>query len=103
MKRKNQCGAGMTAMLRARLPAGVPGAIVKLEAGIHRRRNDICWGYSTSRRGDARRVPERSLGLAERARRTSGSTVRQPRQIGGYLRGHAKAQVALRDGLTGSL
>ena len=35
MKRKNQYGAGMAAMLRVRLPAGVPDAINELVVGIN--------------------------------------------------------------------
>jgi hypothetical protein len=43
MKRKNQCGAGMAATLRVRLPAGVPDAIRELVVEDQLRRNDICW------------------------------------------------------------
>jgi hypothetical protein len=33
----------MAAILRVRLPAGVPDAIRELVVGDQRRRNDICW------------------------------------------------------------
>jgi hypothetical protein len=43
MNRKNQRGAGMAAILRVRLPPGVPDAIRELVAVDQQRRNDICW------------------------------------------------------------
>jgi len=74
----------MAAMLRVRLPAGVPDAIRELVVGDQRRRNDICWGYSTSRRGDARCVP--AVPLESHNAHANIGVNGAPAAPGGYVR-----------------
>jgi hypothetical protein len=67
----------------------LPDAIRALVVEDQRRRNDICWGCSSSRQSDARRVrgmPVADRHLAEQRRSSGQPTLRHESAISGFGR-----------------